>query len=130
MKILIYRWNSYNQNDIESAFKDAGCICDIFNEKISNYENDPSFCEKLYTILKNGKYDFCFSINFFPLISGACHDTDTLYVSWNCDAPLLAMYTEMYFLIQISFLNLIIAISLSFKIWVLKIYIIFHLRQM
>ena len=76
MKILIYRWNSYNQNDIESAFKDAGCVCDIFNEKISNYENDPSFCEKLYTILKNGKYDFCFSINFFPLISGACHDTD------------------------------------------------------
>ena len=39
MKILIYRWNSYNQNDIESAFKDAGCICDIFNEKISNYKN-------------------------------------------------------------------------------------------
>lgn len=67
MKILIYRWNSYNQNDIESAFKDAGCVCDIFNEKISNYENDPSFCEKLYTILKNGKYDFCFSINFSRL---------------------------------------------------------------
>ena len=97
MKILIYRWNSYNQNDIESAFKDAGCVCDIFNEKISNYENDPSFCEKLYTILKNGKYDFCFSINFFPLISGACHDTDTLYVSWNCDAPLLAMYHRNVF---------------------------------
>ena len=29
MKILIYRWNSYNQNDIESAFKDAGCVCHI-----------------------------------------------------------------------------------------------------
>jgi len=57
MKILIYRWNSYNQNDIESAFKDAGCVCDIFNEKISNYENDPLFCEKLYTM-----------ISAFPLI--------------------------------------------------------------
>lgn len=63
MKILIYRWNSYNQNDIESAFKDAGCICDIFNEKISNYENDPSFCEKLYTILKMENM-----ISAFPLI--------------------------------------------------------------
>lgn len=63
MKILIYRWNSYNQNDIESAFKDAGCVCDIFNEKISNYENDPSFCEKLYTILKMENM-----ISAFPLI--------------------------------------------------------------
>lgn len=97
MKILIYRWNSYNQNDIESAFKDAGCVCDIFNEKISNYENDPLFCQKLYTILKKGNYDFCFSINFFPLISEVCHDTDTLYVSWNCDAPLLAMYHRNVF---------------------------------
>ena len=97
MKILIYRWNSYNQNDIESAFKDAGCVCDIFNEKISHYENDPLFCEKLYTILKKGNYDFCFSINFFPLISEVCHDTDTLYVSWNCDAPLLAMYHRNVF---------------------------------
>ena len=26
MKILIYRWNSYNQNDIESAFKDAAFV--------------------------------------------------------------------------------------------------------
>lgn len=97
MKILIYHWNSYNQTDIESAFTDAGCVCDIFNEKISNYENDPLFCEKLYTILKKGNYDFCFSINFFLLISGVCHDTDTLYVSWNCDAPLLAMYHQNVF---------------------------------
>lgn len=97
MKILIYRWNSYNRNDIESAFAYAGCVCDIFNEKISNYENDPLFCEKLYTILKKGNYDFCFSINFFPLIAGVCHDADTLYISWNCDAPLLAMYHRNVF---------------------------------
>ena len=55
------------------------------------------FCEKLYKELTTEKYDFCFSINFFPLISGVCHDTDTLYVSWNCDAPLLAMYHRNVF---------------------------------
>lgn len=97
MKILIYRWNSYNQSDVESAFIYSSCICRYFNEKISNYEYDEVFCEKLYKELTTEKYDFCFSINFFPLIAGVCHDTDTVYVSWNCDSPLLAMYHHNVF---------------------------------
>lgn len=97
MKILIYRWNSYNQRDVENAFENAGCSCSYFTQTISNYENDEPFCEKLADTLKNNDFDFCFSINYFPLISGVCHDTDTLYVCWNCDAPLLAMYHDSVF---------------------------------
>ena len=97
MKILIYRWNSYNQKDVESAFESAGCQCSYFTEKISNYENDGVFCEKLADRLKSDAFDFCFSINYFPLIASVCHDTDTLYVCWNCDAPLLAMYHDSVF---------------------------------
>lgn len=97
MKILIYRWNSYNQKDVENAFENAGCSCSYFTETISNYEEDEQFCEKLAYTLKNDTYDFCFSINYFPLIANICHDTDTLYVCWNCDAPLLSMYHDSIF---------------------------------
>ena len=97
MNILIYRWNSYNQSDIEKALKNSGCTCSCFTETISNYENDDLFCEKLAAELKNNDYDFCFSINYFPLIANVCHAADTLYVCWNCDAPLLAMYHNSVF---------------------------------
>lgn len=97
MNILIYRWNSYNQKDVENSFIYADCSCSYFTETISNYENDEPFCEKLADTLKNNNFDFCFSINYFPLIARVCHDTDTLYVCWNCDAPLLAMYHNSVF---------------------------------
>lgn len=97
MNILIYCWNSYNQKDVENSFIYADCSCSYFTETISNYENDELFCEKLADKLKNNNFDFCFSINYFPLIARVCHDTGTLYVCWNCDAPLLAMYHNSVF---------------------------------
>lgn len=97
MNILIYCWNSYNLSDVKNAFENSGCTCSYFTETISNYESDDLFCEKLAAELNNNDYDFCFSINYFPLIATVCHDTNTLYVCWNCDAPLLAMYHNSVF---------------------------------
>lgn len=63
MKILIYRWNSYNQNDIESAFKDAGCVCDIFNEKSQTMKTTRYSVKNFIPYLKKETM-----ISAFPLI--------------------------------------------------------------
>lgn len=97
MKILIYHWNSYNQKAIENAIKHLGHSTTLLTEKISNIEKDTEYTQKLADKLKHQKYDMLFSINYFPVLAQACHETLTPYICWNCDSPLLAMYDNSIF---------------------------------
>lgn len=96
-KILIYRWNAYNQHDIENTFNNLGIEYDIYDKQPESIEADENYREELATHLKNGDYGFLFSINYFPVLSQACHDTGIPYVCWTCDSPLLAMYHTSVF---------------------------------
>lgn len=97
MKILIYHWNSYNQKAIENAIKHLGHSTTLLTEKINNIEKDTEYTQKLADKLKHQKYDMLFSINYFPVLAQACHETLTPYICWNCDSPLLAMYDNSIF---------------------------------
>ena len=98
IKILIYRWKAYNQQDVENTFEKLGIDFDIYDIQPDSIESDENYREKLALHLKNGGYHFLFSINYFPILSQACHDTGVPYVCWTCDSPLLAMYhTSVFF---------------------------------
>lgn len=97
MNILVYRWDSYNQEDVENAIAACGHNITILNEKPVNIEKDQEFTYILTGKLKAGKYNILFSINFFPVIANACHNAGIPYVCWNCDSPLLAMYNNSVF---------------------------------
>ncbi len=97
MKILIYHWNSYNQKAVEDTITQLGHNTTLFKEKADNIEKDTKYTQKLIDTLKHQKYDMLFSINYFPVLSQACHETLTPYVCWNCDSPLLAMYNNSVF---------------------------------
>lgn len=97
MKILFYQWNAYNLYDIRSTFEQLGHTVTMLSKPISNVEEDAPYSMELSSHLKKNHYDFLFSINFFPVLAEACHDSNTRYVCWNCDSPLLALYHETVF---------------------------------
>lgn len=97
MKILFYQWNAYNLYDTRLTFEQLGHEVYMLTEPIENPEEDAFYTDWLYAKLQAEHYDFLFSINFFPVLAEACHNSGMLYVCWNCDSPLLALYHETVF---------------------------------
>lgn len=97
MKILVYHWNSYNQKAVEDTITKLGNNTALYTEKPNSIEKDTEYTQKLADNLRKHKYDLLFSVNYFPVLSKACHETSTPYVCWNCDSPLLAMYNNSVF---------------------------------
>lgn len=97
MKILFYQWNAYNLYDIRITFEALRHEITMLEKPICNPEEDSTYVDYLCGQLKKKRYDFLFSINFFPVLAQACHNSRLPYVCWNCDSPLLAMYHESVF---------------------------------
>lgn len=83
--------------DTVLGFQQAGCEVTLLPFQAEHIEEDPVFTQKLFQTLCTNSYDFVFSINYFPVIAQGCYDANTLYVSWTCDNPLLAMYHSTVF---------------------------------
>ena len=92
MKILVYPWNSYNYYDVERTFEKLGHEVTEIDYHIEDYDGDGGFLELLPRFFAEQKYDFVFSINYFPVISDACESLGVRYVCWTCDNPLISMY--------------------------------------
>lgn len=97
MKILIYRWNAWNQKDIEESLCHLGHKLSYIAVVPKSPEEDNSFVEWLIEQIHRQPPELLFSINYFPVLAEACHQTDIPYVCWNCDGSLLAMYHESVF---------------------------------
>ncbi len=44
--------------------------------------------------LQKQRYDFVFSINFFPVLSEVCNIFKTPYACWIVDSPVLELYSD------------------------------------
>lgn len=97
MNILIYRWNAWNQKDIEESLEHLGHTISYVNGSPDSPEEDGPFVEKLVQQLKATRPSFLFSINYFPVLAEGGHQAGIPYVCWNCDGSLLAMYHESVF---------------------------------
>lgn len=107
MKILIYRWNVFNQEDIKEAFEYFGDTVDMYDSCLSG-KKAGSFSE--INNLQSGRsrriqkmravfaeYDMIFSVNYFSEVSDVCEDLGKIYVSWTVDSPMITMYNESVF---------------------------------
>ncbi|MBP3459371.1 MAG: glycosyltransferase [Lachnospiraceae bacterium] len=97
MKLLIYRWNAWNQKDIEESLCYLGHKLSYIAVAPQNPEEDNTFIELLIKQIHRQQPELLFSINYFPVLAEACHQTEIPYVCWNCDGSLLAMYHESVF---------------------------------
>ena len=93
MKILIYRWSVFHQEDIAEAFES-------FVHTVEYYEEMPD--ERKGTDIRRLKevvaeYDLVFSANYFSRVSNACQAQQKKYIAWTVDSPMLTMFDTSVF---------------------------------
>lgn len=97
MKILIYEWKAYSYKDIVCSFQKMGHEVFFISQPMKNYDVDDEFVALLRDELSKNRYDFVFTVNYFSLISNVCQETNTKYVVWTYDNPLISMYHKSVF---------------------------------
>lgn len=97
MKILMYRWKAYNQQDIVDNLEARGHEVDEITGELLNFEYDERFVNRLKAKMDAKAYDLVFTVNYFPMISDVCEERGIRYVSWCCDSPISTMYNESVF---------------------------------
>ncbi len=89
MRLLVYRWRSLTNYDLEEELKNMGIEFDVFDDECDlTLFQDHHFYEIVCSYLKKRGYDAVLSINYFSAIAEACHDADVMYISWSYDSPM------------------------------------------
>lgn len=93
MKILVLRWDSFVQLDIEDAFRSLGHEVIPYNFDCKTERHNPQLEEDLANKLETVRPDFVFSFNYFVPISRVCNKLNIKYVSWVFDSPYVQLYS-------------------------------------
>ncbi len=96
MKILILEWDSFAQEYISEAFRKADCQVELYPWPfgLENMRENIKLKSLLEKKLSEETYSFVFSLNFFPVVSGACFACGIRYISWVYDMPYLLLYSK------------------------------------
>ncbi len=92
MNIVLYQWKAYQYNYVCKTLRQLGHQVTEYSLPISNPEEDPDYVDVLAQYLSDHTCDCVFSINYFPVLSQACAETNLPYICWTCDSPLIAMH--------------------------------------
>jgi spore maturation protein CgeB len=94
MNLLFYRYGSICEPDIIDSFRHLGFTVDEDTREIYNKKLQPSECiQGLSALLRQKKYTFVFSINFFPSVSDICNILDIPYLCLIVDSPVLELFS-------------------------------------
>ena len=70
-KILMFNWNVFGKEDIIECYNKLGYyVVSVDTNKIMDRTN-PEF-DTLFDSYMKEKYDYVFSINYFPIVSNNC----------------------------------------------------------
>lgn len=93
MKILIYRWSVFHQEDIAEAFESFGHTVEYYEE--TQEERKGTDIRRLKEAVL--EYDCVFSANYFSRAANACYETNRRYIAWTVDSPMLTMFDTSVF---------------------------------
>lgn len=93
MKILIYRWSVFHQEDIAEAFESFGHTVEYYEEMSD--ERKGTDIHRLKEVV--AEYDLVFSANYFSRVSNACQAQQKKYIAWTVDSPMLTMFDTSVF---------------------------------
>ena len=99
MKILLYRWKVFNQDDVKSAIEYFGHEVHDYTETVIDKDDETGFKLRDYAELRQvfSAYDCVFSLNYFPHVSDLCEELGKKYIAWTVDSPLISMYHQSLF---------------------------------
>lgn len=93
MKILIYRWSVFHQEDIAEAFESFGHTVEYYEEMPDEWKGTD--IRRLKEVV--AEYDLVFSANYFSRVSNACQAEQKKYIAWTVDSPMLTMFDTSVF---------------------------------
>lgn len=99
MKILLYRWKVFNQDDVKSAIEYFGHQVHDYTETVIDKDDETGFKLRDYAELRQvfSAYDCVFSLNYFPHVSDLCEELGKKYIAWTVDSPLISLYHQSLF---------------------------------
>ena len=88
MKILIYRWSVFHQEDIAEAFESFGHTVEYYEEMPD--ERKGTDIRRLKEVV--AEYDLVFSANYFSRVSNACQAQQKKYIAQHECPSLLNLF--------------------------------------
>ena len=88
MKILVYEWSSYLQNDVYDILKEKNIDFSLFSWNFINKNIDNEFEKWFWENVELRQYDALLSINYWPLLSKVCQIKGKKYIALCYDNPL------------------------------------------
>ena len=93
MKIIILKWDGYGYPDMCEALEEFGHELVMSDFPKNTPQQNPEYEVQLTKLVEDTKPDFIFSFNYFPLAAIVAKNTDTKYVAWVYDNPLVLIYS-------------------------------------
>lgn len=90
MNVLFYRYKNICEPDALAGFRELGLSV---TEMEHTEQPAKETLLKISGFLQKHPVDFCFSINFFPILSEVCNIFHLRYLSWSVDCPVFEYYT-------------------------------------
>lgn len=87
MRLLIYKWNSYSDHDVEAIFREKNISFTNFTWNFKTKNEDSEFEKWFSDNVDSRKYDALFSIDYWPLLSKMCQIKNLKYIVWSYDTP-------------------------------------------
>lgn len=99
MRILLYRWKVFNQEDVKSAIEYFGHEVYDYTETVIDKDEKTGFKLRDYAELRQvfSACDCVFSLNYFPHVSDLCEELGKRYIAWTVDSPLISLYHKSLF---------------------------------
>lgn len=93
MRVLYIDWPCFAKVDTQFTLEQAGHEFVPFYHEGYQERNSTAFDEAFASFVGDTHYDFCFSYNFFPLVSNNCQKFGIKYISVVYDSPYLLLYS-------------------------------------
>lgn len=94
MKLLIYQWSAYLEQDVFSMVQEKGISYSAFSWKFTDKNEDEKFVSWFREEIQINDYDALLSINYWPLLSQVCQEQGLKYIAWCYDNPLNVVRIE------------------------------------
>jgi len=93
MNVLFLDWPCFGKIDVVFTLEQAGHKITNFFHEDYQLRISTKFNEYFDDVMLNSQFDFCFSFNFYPVVSENCKRHNLKYVSIVYDSPYVPLYS-------------------------------------
>lgn len=93
MNVLFIDWPCFGKADAVFTLQQMGYEMTMFSHKDYQERISPDFDKDFDHVIKHKKFKFCFSFNFYPVVSEGCKRHNIPYIALVYDSPYVPLYS-------------------------------------